>query len=297
MNIQLNYHHLRYFLAVATNGGITAAAATLHVSAPTLSTQLRELESFFEKPLFRREGRRLRLTETGHLLQRYAERIFSMGDEMVDAVKRGGLPGPGTIFLGVADAVPKLLAARLLDRVCRQSEGLKIVVREGLPQELWAALATHQIDLVLATEAPPPAHHFPPGIRIGRMRVAFAGAPAIVAAFRKHHDAALVPMLAPARDSVLRRELEQWWAEKRVTPEIRAEFDDAAAMFELAARGLGAAPVHQPVLRDVCKRYGLEPLPIHCDIEDELFVVTGERQYSREVVATMVRIARGILKA
>jgi len=68
-------------------------------------------------------------------------------------------------------------------------------------------------------------------------------------------------------------------------------------MFELAARGLGAAPVHQPVLRDVCKRYGLEPLPIHCDIEDELFVVTGERQYSREVVATMVRIARGILKA
>ena len=297
MNTQLNYHHLRYFLAVATNEGITPASLALKVSAPTLSAQIKELENFFGKPLFRREGRRMRLTETGRLLLRYAERIFATGDEMVEVLQRGKLPGHGTVFLGVADAVPKLLVARLLDRACQLAPDLHCVVREGLPQELWAALASHQIDLVIANEAPPPNHpHLPPGARIGRMRVAFAAAPALAKAFRKNLNASELPILAPARDSVLRRELEQWWAARGITPRIRAEFDDAAAMFELAARGLGAAPIHEPVLRDVCKRYGLVELPLRCDIQDELFVVAEKRQYASEGVTMLMDLAKGILK-
>jgi LysR family transcriptional activator of nhaA len=237
-------------------------------------------------------------TETGRHLLGYAERIFSMGDEMVDSVKRGGFSGPGTVFLGVADAVPKLLAARLLERACEKAPGLRVVVREGLPQELWGALSTHQIDLVLANEAPPPTRmNLPPGIRIGRMRVVFAAAPKIVASYRKKGNPSELPILAPARESILRRELEQWWAEKGITPLIKAEFDDGAAMLELAARGLGAAPVHEPVLKDVCKRYGLTPLPFRCEIEDDLFVVTGERQYSHAGVSALMETARGILKA
>ncbi len=298
MNTQLNYHHLRYFLAVATNEGITPAAAALNLSAPTLSAQIKDLEGFFGKPLFRREGRRMRLTETGRLLLRYAERIFATGDEMVEVVRRGKLQGPGTVFLGVADAVPKLLVARLLERVCQQAPGLHCVVREGLPNELWAALASHQIDLVLANEAPPPNHpHLPPGARIGLMGVAFAASPALARKWNKHKTAALPPILAPARESVLRRELEQWWAARGIAPVIRAEFDDAAAMFELAAAGLGAAPVHEPVLRGVCKRYGLEELPLRCDIKDELFVVAEKRQYAAEGVALMVDLAKTLLHA
>jgi LysR family transcriptional activator of nhaA len=298
MNTQLNYHHLRYFLAVATNEGITPAALALNVSAPTLSAQIKDLEGYFGKPLFRREGRRMRLTETGRLLLRYAERIFATGDEMVEVVRRGKLQGPGTVFLGVADAVPKLLVARLLERACQQAPDLHCVVREGLPNELWGALASHQIDLVLANEAPPPNHpNIPPGTRIGRMGIAFAAAPAVAKAWLKTKDPSQLPILTPARESVLRRELEQWWAARGMAPTIRAEFDDAAAMFELAAAGLGAAPVHEPVMRGVCKRYGLVELPMRCDIKDELFVVAEKRQYASEGVALMVDLAKNLLGA
>jgi LysR family transcriptional activator of nhaA len=296
MNTQLNYHHLRYFLAVATNEGITPAAAALNLSAPTLSAQIKDLEGYFGKPLFRREGRRMRLTETGRLLLRYAERIFATGDEMVEVVRRGKLQGPGTVFLGVADAVPKLLVARLLERACQQAPDLHCVVREGLPNELWAALASHQIELVLANEAPPPNHpSLPPGTRIGRMGVAFAAAPTLAKNWKKSKDSNRLPILAPARESVLRRELEQWWAARGIAPVIRAEFDDAAAMFELAAAGLGAAPVHEPVLRGVCKRYGLVELPVRCDIKDELFVVAEIRQYASEGVALLMSLAKTLL--
>lgn len=298
MNTQLNYHHLRYFLAVAKCGGISSASESLRISAPTLSSQVKELEDFFETPLFRRERRSMIPTETGRHLLGYAERIFSLGDEMVDSVKRGGFNGPGTVFLGVADAVPKLLAARLLERASEKAPGLRVVVREGLPQELWGALATHQIDIVLANEAPPPTRmSLPAGIRIGRMKVVFAAAPKIVAAYKKHKNASMVPILAPARESILRRELEQWWAEKNITPLINAEFDDGAAMLELASSGLGAAPVHEPVLKDVCRRYGLAPLSMPCDIEDDLFVVTGDRQFNHFGLTALIETARGILKA
>ena len=298
MNTQLNYHHLRYFLAVATSGGITQAAAAIHVSSPTLSTQLKELETFVGKPLFRRESRRMRLTEDGRLLLRYAERIFATGDEMVEVIKRGKTAGPGTVFLGVSDGVPKLLVARLLDRACQKAPGLQCVVREGLPQELWAALGSHQVDLVIANEAPPPTLlNLPTGRRIGRMRVVFAASQDLARAFQKNPDPAQLPVLAPARESVLRRELEQWWAAQEIKPVIRAEFDDAAAMFELAARGLGAAPIHEPVLKDICKRYGLVALPLKPKIEDELFVVGEKLRYAGEGVSLLIELADGILKA
>lgn len=298
MNTQLNYHHLRYFLAVATNGGITAASEAIHVSAPTLSAQLKELEGFFGKPLFRREGRQMRLTEDGRLLLRYAERIFSTGDEMLEVLQRGKSAGPGTVFLGVSDGVPKLLVARLLDRAFQQAPTLQCVVREGQPQELWGALGLHQVDLVIANEAPPPnLGNLPTGRRIGRMRVVFAASRTLAKAFQKNPNPSKLPVLAPARESVLRRELEQWWAAKDIEPMIRAEFDDAAAMFELAARGLGAAPIHEPVLEDVCKRYGLVALPLEPDIEDDLFVVGDKRRYAAEGVGILMDLADGILKA
>lgn len=298
MNTQLNYHHLRYFLAVATSGGITPAAAAIHVSAPTLSAQLKELEAYVGKPLFRREGRRMRLTEDGRVILRYAERIFATGDEMVEVLRRGKSAGPGTVFLGVADAVPKLLVARLLDRACQKANGLQCVVREGLPQELWSALASHQLDLVIANEAPPPnTGKIPPGRRVGRMGVVFAASKTLAKAFEKNPDPAELPVFAPARESVLRRELEQWWAAKGISPMVRAEFDDTAAMFELAARGLGAAPIHEPVLKDVCKRYGLVEIPLKLDIEDDLFVVGEKRRYAAEGVAMLMDLADGILDA
>ena len=95
MNLQLNYHHLRYFLAVATQGGIKAATEALHVSAPTLSAQVRELEGFLEVELFRREGKSLILSDAGRVVKRYAERIFAFGDEMVEVVQRGGADADG----------------------------------------------------------------------------------------------------------------------------------------------------------------------------------------------------------
>ena len=292
MNTQLNYHHLRYFLAVATEGGIKQASTALHLSPPTLSAQVRELEGFLGAELFLREGKAMILTDTGRVVKRYAERVFAFGDEMLEVVSRGEPGGLETVFVGLVDSVPKLLASRLLSRAWEELPGLRVVVREGLPSELFPALAAHQLDIVIATEQPPSTLKTVLFSRkTGRFAVHFVAAPELKTAFKSRKGLTGFPVLVPTRESALRRELERWWADEGIRPDIRAEFDDSAAMCELAAAGIGAAPVLAPVLRDVKQRYGLAELPLRTGIHEELFVVTAERQFSHEGPRVIARVA------
>ena len=75
----LNYHHLLYFWAVAKEGSLRQASEVLHVSQPSISAQLKQLEESLGAPLFTRTTRRLILTDTGETVLQYAEEIFSLG--------------------------------------------------------------------------------------------------------------------------------------------------------------------------------------------------------------------------
>ena len=79
----LNYHHLRYFWTAAKEGSLAAAAEKLHVSQPSISEQVRELENALGEKLFRREGRNNKLTETGQMVFGYADEIFALGRELI----------------------------------------------------------------------------------------------------------------------------------------------------------------------------------------------------------------------
>jgi len=292
MNTSLNYHHLRYFLAVASEGGIKAASDALHVSSPTLSAQVRELESYLGTPLFLRESKSLVLTDAGRVVKGYAERICGFGDELVEVIRRGGVGGKETVFVGIVDALPKLLASRLLVRAWEEMPSLHIVVREGLPGELFPALAAHQIDVVIANEAPPaPLRGVLFSTMTGRHGVRFVASKDLKKSYRPSSGLSDFPVLVPTRESPLRRELDRWWAESSTTPRIRAEFDDSAAMWEMAAAGTGAAPVIDPVFADVSARYGLVALPLKTGIHEELHVVTAERQFSHAGQRAVARLA------
>src|ERR1051326_8305396 len=84
----LNYHHLRYFWSVAKEGGLTRAAAKLHVSQPTISAQIQALEGVLGDKLFRRSGRNLVLTDAGQHVLAYANEIFSLGEDLLYSIKK-----------------------------------------------------------------------------------------------------------------------------------------------------------------------------------------------------------------
>src|SRR5512145_2944389 len=154
----LNYHHLLYFWTVAREGGISKAAEKLRLSQPTISAQVRMLEDAIGERLFERQGRRLVLTDVGRLVYRYADEIFGIGRELLEALK--GRPSAGRplpLSVGVANAVPKLIVHRLLLPAVSGEQAIRLVCREDSPEALLAGLATHALDVVI-TDVPAPSH-------------------------------------------------------------------------------------------------------------------------------------------
>jgi len=153
----LNYHHLRYFWTVAREGGIARAADKLRLSQPTISTQVKMLEEALGERLFQRRGRSLVLTDVGRIVDRYADEIFTAGQELQETLKGRPSRGGPQLTVGVADVVPKLVVYRLLRPVTEEGVPTQIACREGQPEELIAELAIHKLDVVIS-DAAAPAH-------------------------------------------------------------------------------------------------------------------------------------------
>ena len=148
----LNYHHLRYFWTVAKEGGLTKAAAKLHVSQPTISAQIQALEGVLGEKLFRRAGRNLALTDAGQHVLSYAEEIFSIGQDLLNSVKQRPTSRPLRVNLGVADALPKLVAYRIIEPIFRLPQPVQVSCWETKVSDMLVELAAYRLDLVLADE-------------------------------------------------------------------------------------------------------------------------------------------------
>ena len=145
----LNYHHLYYFWVVAREGSITRATKELRLAQPTISGQLRELERQVGEPLFKRQGRQLVLTDMGKLVYQYAGEIFALGRDL-QQVLRGHSLQQLQFHVGITQAVPKLIAHELLRPALSIEKPLRIHCREDRQDRLVAALAIHELDVVLS---------------------------------------------------------------------------------------------------------------------------------------------------
>ena len=103
---------LKYFLAVAREKNITNAAMSLHITQPTLSRQLKELEEELGKQLFIRGNKNITLTEDGLLLRKRAEEIVSLSDKTIADIKYSDTLIGGDIAIG-----------------CAETEGLRTIIQ------------------------------------------------------------------------------------------------------------------------------------------------------------------------
>ena len=127
---------LRYFLAVAREGTISAAAQSLHVTQPTLSRQMMELEDELGAPLFARGRRRIALTEEGRFLEQRAEEMVALAERTLAEFRapEDGVSGEVAIGGGETDAMRVVARA-----ACR--------VREANPQVAFRLFSGNALDV------------------------------------------------------------------------------------------------------------------------------------------------------
>lgn len=283
----LNYHHLLYFWTMAREGSVSKAAEKLHLSQPTISGQLRQLELAIGSKLYERVGRELRLTETGKLVFEYAEEIFSTGQELMQRLKGNHASRSLPFVIGVPDFVPKLLAFRLIEPIFRMEQAVQLTCYEGKLSELLADLAMHRLDLVISdspagSQVSVKAYNHPLGecgvswvATRDRAEVLKAGFP---------HSLQGQPLLLPTQNTVLRRSVEHWLDNQDFEPTVVAEIEDSALLKILASEGIGIAPVAVPVLNDVADQYGLLPIGPLEGVSMQFVAISAERRVTHPAV-------------
>jgi LysR family transcriptional activator of nhaA len=239
----LNYHHLLYFWAIAKEGSLRMASDLLHVSQPSISAQLKLLEESLGAPLFTRTTRRLVLTDTGRTVLEYADEIFSLGRELLTAVRQEPGERPLRLHLGVADSVPKIIVRQQLIPVFALGRSVHVIAREGSLDELITQLAGHRLDIVLADEPSTSALRVKTfNQRMSTSNVVICAAPALAKSLAKNFPRSLdgAPAVLPAAEMGLRRQLEHWFEANSIQPRVIAEVEDTALLTDLGAHASGS---------------------------------------------------------
>ncbi|MGV8934516.1 MAG: transcriptional activator NhaR [Gallionellaceae bacterium] len=292
--ITLNYKHLKYFWAVAKSGSIARASEQLHLSPQAISGQLTELEETLGVSLFQRAGRGLELTDTGRRILVYAEEIFSLGDELLDAVRDQSAVKSLPFTVGIADSVPKSIAYRLVEPALQLEEPVRLICREGRLTSLLAELAVHSLDMVIADRPMPTKLH----VRgfshlLGKSTLTVFGAAALVKSLKGKFPALLdgAPFLIQGEDAAIRPRLVQWFASRGLHPRIVAEFDDSALLQAFGQAGVGLFVAPTAIADYVCKQYHVKAIGLIDTISEQLYAITTERRLTHPAIVAISQAA------
>jgi LysR family transcriptional activator of nhaA len=295
----MNFKHLHYFWVTAKAGGVMRAGAQLHTTPQTLSGQIRLLEEDLGRKLFKKSGRTMELTEAGRLALGYADQIFSLGGELETAVRQAHGGQPVLEFrVGVADAVNKSVAYRLLEPALSLEVPVRMVASEGKFADLLSQLALNRLDLVIADE--PMSRRT--NVRafnhsLGRSSMAFFATTPLAAQLQGTFPACLSgsPMLIPGSQASVRQQLEAWFTRHGIAPRIVGEFDDGALMTAFGRQGRGVFMVPSVMESETTAQYGVQCVGRSEELVDEFFAVSVERRITHPCVVAITDAARGQL--
>ena len=291
----LNYHHLHYFWVIAREGSIKQACKVLSLSQPALSAQLATLENSIGEKLFSRIGRKLVLTDVGQEAYRYAEEIFTLGQELTNTLKGGQSSQPVRLVVGIAEVVPKMVAYKLLKAAYKEFEHIKIVCWEGRLERLLGELALHTLDIVL-TDAPAPAtvsikahSHL-----LGETDVTIFGTERLGRHYRRKFPQSLdgAPFLLPTNNSVLRRGMEEWFRRHQINPLIVGEFEDGATMKAFGQEGHGLFPGSSVVAREITRQYQVRTVGHIAELTERFYGITVDRRIKHPAVLAISKSAK-----
>lgn len=296
----LNYHHLYYFWRVAKQGSVTLASQELRLAQPTVSAQLKQLEATLGITLFDKVGRRLKVSESGQIVYRYAEEIFSLGSELFEVIEGKVAGRSQALKIGVCDVVPKTIAHRIIEPAYEQRPIPRIVCLEDNSERLLAALAIQEIELIISDSPIPPTarvkafNHY-----LGECGVTLLAARDIADRYRRGFPRSLngAPFLLPAPPAAVRRELDRWFSESGIMPEIRAEFQDSSLMKIFARSGAGILPLPDLVEKELAAEFGLSVVGRIPKITERFYLISAERKLRHPAVAHICESAQRLFAA
>ena len=152
MRPHLEIHALRFFRAFVQEGTVLGAAKALHITQPTLSRQLINLEKQMGCPLYVREGRHVKLTEKGRVLYQYAESVVDLVEKAERELASEDRQVAGNVFLGHGEPLAMRLVTMAMKRTRELFPFIQFHLFTGSTGDLFDKLDTGFLDFIVESE-------------------------------------------------------------------------------------------------------------------------------------------------
>lgn len=286
---QLNLHHLRLFLAVASDGTLTGAARNLNLSQSALSTQLRTLEATLGQNLFERRGRGLVLTEAGRIALDHAEAIFRTADDLTATLRETGRTRRA-LRVGALATLSRNFQMQFLRPLIGRAD-VEVILRSGSQDELLRGLEGLAFDVILTNLAP--ARDAASNWLIHRLDeqpVGLIGTPARIGKVPAPLKTLLAtqPLIVPTRETGLRAAFDALAARLQVSPVFAAEVDDMAMIRLLARADAGLAIIPPIVVRDELQSGSLIEVSRLDGLAEPFLAITRDRRFPNPLLAEVL---------
>lgn len=145
----MNLNYLRVFLSVANAQSFSKAAEELHVSQPTISVQIKNLEQELGVKLFQQIGKKIFLTDEGSTLQKYAQKIFNIVGEAEEAIKEYKGLTKGRLAIGASTTPGIYILPQILGQFRKKFPNIETILDISNSQEIEQKILTNEIELAL----------------------------------------------------------------------------------------------------------------------------------------------------
>lgn len=260
--MNVTFRQLRLFLALADTGSVSGAARTLHVTQPTASMQLKEIALSVGLPLYEVIGKKVYLTEVGEELAATARALtlsWEAFEQNVDAIK--GL-ARGKLRIAVVSTA-KYFMPRLIGSFCQQHASidvsLEILNRDGVVQRL----RERRDDLYIMSQ-PPADIDLVDDILMPNPIVLIApqADPLTKKRDLRLKDLAAHRFILREPGSGTRMVADQYFRQRRFTPDVRLELGSNEAVKESVAGGLGIGVISRHALHGMNKEHGVKVVEV-----------------------------------
>lgn len=235
------FGHLMTFVAVAELLNFRRAAEAVGRSQPSVTAQIRQLEEYLGIQLFHRTQRNVRLTPAGiELLDRAKKLLAETGRLITDVRSQSGV-AVGQLSVSLAPTVAVTLLPRILRRFVDAYPGVRVLIREDLGEEMFAAVRTNVVDFGIGPYSRVPSSlEFNAIWRQDFFLIARRDHPIAERDLATVEDLAKFDLLCPARGSTAREVLDQVTLAAGFTVRPKYEALQYQTLFTLASAGFGA---------------------------------------------------------
>lgn len=276
----MDLRHLRYLIAIARCGSLSAAADALHIAQPSLSQHIQRIEEELGVKLLVRSARGVTLTENGQRLLAHAEDIVRRVDTAMAEMRDVSVMVTGPVSIGLPSVASNVLAVPLAETIRHQFPNVTLRVMEGMSGHVQAWLMDGSVDIGILYDVNDLRHLTVEPLMIEALSLIAArdnwpreiGEGGIASEPMRFEDCVALDLVLPNRSHGLRETIERYARSQAVALNIPLEIDSLLQIKRLVARGSGytilphaaviddlgagtlvSVPIIQPVLRStVC---------------------------------------------